>query len=60
MTSTPYSSVEQDYSGGALADDIYSFTNVTGASYYYAYQVEETPAATDFRRRSTSIAAATI
>jgi hypothetical protein len=43
MTSAPYSSVEQDYSGGTLADDIYSFTNVTGKA-YYAYQVEETPA----------------
>jgi hypothetical protein len=42
MTSTPYSSVEQDYSGGALADVIYSFTNVTGQP-FYAYQVEETP-----------------
>ena len=30
MTSTPYSSVEEDYSGGALADAIYNFTNVTG------------------------------
>jgi hypothetical protein len=40
MTSTPYSSVEQDYSGGALADAIYNFTNVTGAS-YNSYQVEE-------------------
>jgi T5SS/PEP-CTERM-associated repeat protein len=42
MTSTPYSSVEQDYSGGTLSDVIYSFTNVTGQP-YYAYQVEETP-----------------
>jgi hypothetical protein len=40
MTSTPYSSVEQDYSGGALADVIYDFTNVTGAS-SYSYQVED-------------------
>jgi hypothetical protein len=42
MASTPYSSVEQDYSGGALADTIYEFTNVAGAS-YYSYQVEDTP-----------------
>jgi uncharacterized repeat protein (TIGR03803 family) len=40
MTSTPYSSVEQDYSGGALSDVIYDFTNVTGAS-YNSYQVED-------------------
>ena len=40
MTSTPYSSVEQDYSGGTLADVIYNFTNVTGAS-YNSYQVED-------------------
>jgi autotransporter passenger strand-loop-strand repeat protein len=42
LTATPYSSVEQDYAGGSLADEIYSFTNVTGQP-YYAYQVEETP-----------------
>ena len=42
MTLTPYSSVEEDYSGGALADVIYNFTNVTGAS-YNSYQVEENP-----------------
>ena len=42
MTSTPYSSVEQDYSGGALADAIFNFTNVTGAS-YYSYQVQDNP-----------------
>ena len=42
MTSTPYSSVEADYSGGALADFIYNFTNVTGES-YYSYQVEDNP-----------------
>ena len=59
MTSTPYSSAEVDYSGGAFADVIYNFTNVTGAS-YYSYQVEETPAALCFRKRSTSIAAAMI
>ena len=40
MTSTPYSSVEQDYSGGTLADVIYNFTNVTGEP-YNAYQVED-------------------
>jgi hypothetical protein len=40
MTSTPYSSVEEDYSGGAFADAIYNFTNVTSAS-YNCYQVEE-------------------
>jgi hypothetical protein len=40
MTSTPYSSVEQDYSGGTLADVIYDFTNVTGAT-YNSYQVED-------------------
>ena len=45
MTSTPYSSVEQDYSDGALADSIYSFTDVTGAS-YNAYQVEENASGT--------------
>ena len=42
MTSTPYSSVEQDYSGGTLSDVVYSFTSVNGQP-YYAYQVEETP-----------------
>ena len=40
MSSTPYSSVEQDYIGGAVVDTIYDFTKVTGAS-YDAYQVEE-------------------
>ena len=40
MSSTPYSSVEEDYSAGALTDEIYDFTNVSGAS-YYAYQVED-------------------
>jgi hypothetical protein len=40
MTTTPYSSVEQDYSGGALAGTVYGFTDVTGAS-YYADQIEE-------------------
>ena len=40
MSSTPYSSIEQDYSGGAVADTIYNFTKVTGAN-YYSYQVEE-------------------
>jgi autotransporter-associated beta strand protein len=40
MSSTPYSSVEQDYSAGALTDLIYDFTNVSGAS-AYAYQVED-------------------
>jgi hypothetical protein len=42
MRSTPYSSAEVDYSGGAFADVIYNFTNVTGAS-YYSYQVEDNP-----------------
>jgi hypothetical protein len=32
MSSTPYSSVEQAYSAGALVDVIYSFTNVMEAS----------------------------
>ena len=40
MATTPYSSIEADYSGGALADFIYNFTNVTGES-YYSYQVED-------------------
>jgi hypothetical protein len=40
MTSTPYSSVEDDYLGGALADTIYGFTDVTGQT-YNAYQVME-------------------
>ena len=40
MASTPYSSVEQDYSGGALSDAIFNFTDVTGAP-YNAYQVED-------------------
>jgi hypothetical protein len=40
MSSTPYSSVEEDFSGGALTDEIYDFTNVSGAS-AYAYQVED-------------------
>ena len=59
MTSTPYSSDEVDYSGGAVSDVIYNYTNVTGQP-YYADQVEVTPAAPDCRRRSTSIAAAMI
>ena len=59
MTSTPYSSVEQDYSGGTLADVIYNFTNVTGAD-YNSYQVEDNASAMRFRRRSTSTAAATL
>jgi uncharacterized repeat protein (TIGR03803 family) len=42
MTSTPYSSDEVDYSGGAVSDVIYNYTNVTGQS-YYADQVEVTP-----------------
>ena len=45
MTSTPYSSVEEDYSGGAVADTIYSFTDVTGAT-YNAYQVEDNASGT--------------
>jgi hypothetical protein len=45
MTSTPYPSVEEDYSGGALADTIFSFTDVTGAS-YNAYQVEDSAGGT--------------
>ncbi len=40
MIGTPYSTVEVDYNNGARADAIYSFTNVTGAT-YNAYQVEE-------------------
>ena len=40
MTSTPYSSVEQDYSGGSLADTIYGYTDVAGQT-YSAYQVKE-------------------
>ena len=40
MTSTPYSSVEEDYSGAALADTIYGYTDVTGQT-YNAYQVME-------------------
>jgi serralysin len=39
-SSTPYSSVEVDYSNGAVSGEIYDFTNVTGAS-AYAYQVDE-------------------
>ena len=38
MTSTPYASMEQDFVGGALHDTIFTFSNVTGSS-YYAYQV---------------------
>jgi hypothetical protein len=30
MTGTPYSSVEQDYASGTLADTIYGHTDVTG------------------------------
>jgi hypothetical protein len=40
LSSTPYSSVEEDFSAGALTGEIYDFTNVTGHS-YYAYQVDE-------------------
>jgi hypothetical protein len=40
MTSTPYSSVEQDYVNGSLADSIYDFTDVSGHT-YYAYQLTE-------------------
>jgi probable HAF family extracellular repeat protein len=40
MASTPYSSVEEDFSDGALTGVVYGFTDVTGAS-YYAYQVSE-------------------
>jgi hypothetical protein len=42
MTSTPYSSDEVDYSGGAVSDVIYNYANVTGQP-YYADQVEVTP-----------------
>jgi autotransporter-associated beta strand protein len=45
MTSTPYSSIEEDYSGGALVDTISSFADVTGAS-YNAYQVEDSAGGT--------------
>ena len=40
MTGTPYSSVEQDYSGGTLADTVYGYTGVAGQT-YNAYQVTE-------------------
>jgi hypothetical protein len=40
MTSTPYSSVEQDYSNDAIDDVIYGYTDVTGET-YNAYQVKE-------------------
>ena len=40
LSGTPYSSVEQDYSNGALEDVVYSFTKVSGAS-AYAYQVTD-------------------
>ena len=43
MTATPYSSVEQDYTGGALSDVIYGFTNVSGQP-YTAYQVMDNAA----------------
>ena len=33
LTSTPYSSLEQDFSGGAVTASIYTFDNVTGSSY---------------------------
>jgi autotransporter passenger strand-loop-strand repeat protein len=45
LTGTPYSQVEQDYAGGSLADEIYSFTGVTGLP-YTAYQVEDNAAGT--------------
>ncbi|MCI4678321.1 hypothetical protein K9U39_08040 [Rhodoblastus acidophilus] len=38
LSSTPYSSVEQDYSGSTVTDTIYNFTNVSGQS-YDAYHV---------------------
>jgi hypothetical protein len=40
LSGTPYSSVEQDYSGGAPADTVYGYTDVTGQT-YYAYQVTD-------------------
>jgi hypothetical protein len=40
MSSTPYSSVEEDFSNGNLTGTVYDFTNVTGQP-YYAYQVDE-------------------
>ncbi|MCI4679676.1 NF038122 family metalloprotease [Rhodoblastus acidophilus] len=41
ITSMPYSSIEQDYSAGKIADVIYNFTSVSGQN-YSAYHVEET------------------
>jgi hypothetical protein len=43
--STPYSSEEIDYSGGVIAGSIYTFTNVTGQT-YYAYQMTENASGT--------------
>jgi T5SS/PEP-CTERM-associated repeat protein len=40
LSGTPYQTVEQDYSGGAPADVIYGFTDVTGQT-YNAYQVTD-------------------
>ena len=40
MTGKPYTSVEQDYAGGALADVVYGYTGVTGQT-YNAYQVTD-------------------
>ena len=45
LTGTPYSSVEEDYSGGALADTVYGYTDVTGQT-YNAYQVEDSAGGT--------------
>ena len=59
MTSTPYSSVEQDYSGGTLADE-FTISPTSRANPITPIRSRTTPAALRFRRRSISIAAAMI
>jgi hypothetical protein len=43
LSGKPYTSVEEDYSGGAVKDAIYGFTGISGQS-YFAYQVEDNAA----------------
>ena len=45
FSGTPFQTVEQDYSGGSLADTVYGCTDVTGQT-YYAYQLTEDPSGT--------------
>jgi hypothetical protein len=40
LTGTPYSSVEEDYTGGAVSAVIYGYSDVSGQT-YYAYDVSD-------------------